>query len=438
MIHLVGIGGVGMSAIARVLHGRGIAVSGCDRIDGPVLAELRALGIPCDAPHDPAHLSGATQIVVSTAIDPSEPELVAARSAGIDVRHRSHALATILADHDARVVVTGAHGKTTTSAMLASALVDLDLDPTFMVGGVVRQLGTNARSGGGRICIAEGDESDRSVARLPATIAVVLNVDHDHLDHYSSVAEVVELLASWTATLPGAGTLILGDGVDLPSAAIVARFGVGPGVGLRALDVVETADGVQFRPSRGPALVQLAVGGVHNAGNACAAALALEALGVPLARAFDALSRFIGAGRRFEVIGERDGVRVIDDYAHHPVELAATVRTARAAAAGRVVVYFQPHMPWRTRAFAGEFAVALAGADVSVLAETYVARGQPEPDASAEQIVTMLREEGCDARWAPTYEAGVAVLLELLRPGDLLVCAGAGPVDQVARAVVGG
>jgi UDP-N-acetylmuramate--alanine ligase len=434
VIHLVGIGGVGVSAIARVLHGRGIAVSGCDRADGPALEGLRALGIDCRAPHDPVHLDGVDELVVSGAIAHDEPELVEAARRGIPVRHRADALAAVLADHDRRVVVTGAHGKTTTSAMLAVAATALGLDPTFLVGGEVRQLGTNARAGGGDLAIAEGDESDRSVLRLPADVGVVLNVDLDHLDTYASIADVTALLAAWAAGLPGDGTLVLGDGLDLPTPARVARFGLGPGEGLRALDVVADA-GVSFRPSRGSATVRLAVAGAHNAGNACAAALALEALGVPIAEAFAALETFRGAGRRFETVGERDGIRVVDDYAHHPAELAATIAAARAAGPARLVVYFQPHMPWRTRTFAGAFAGALSGADLVVLSETYVARGRPEEDASAERIVELLRRAGTDVVWAPTYDEATAALRALARPGDLVICAGAGPVDAVAREV---
>jgi UDP-N-acetylmuramate--alanine ligase len=436
--HLLGIGGIGMSGIARVLHGRGIAVSGCDRADGPALDALRALGIPCSAPHDPAHLDGVDELIVSTALDADEPELVRARELGLPVRHRSDALAGILADHRRRVVVTGAHGKTTTSAMLAVALTELGRSPSFVVGGEVRQLGTNAAGGDGDVCVAEGDESDRSVARLPADIAVVLNVDLDHLDHYGSLADVVALLGSWTATLPAAGVLVCGDGVELPAPRTV-RFGTGEGEGLRALDVTEEAAGVAFRPSEGPARVQLAVPGVHNAGNACAAALVLQELGVPVAEAFRALETFTGAGRRFELVGERDGIQVIDDYAHHPAELAATLAAARGRQpAARLVVYFQPHMPWRTRQFAGEFAEVLAGADLVVLSETYVARGRPDPDASALVIADRLHAlaPGLEVVFAPTYDDAAAALRERMRPGDLVLCCGAGPVDAVARAVL--
>ncbi len=438
MIHLLGIGGIGMSGIARVLHGRGVAVSGCDRADGPALDALRALGIACVAPHDPAHLAGVDELVVSTAVDADEPELVRARELGLTVRHRSEALADILAGHARRVVVTGAHGKTTTSAMLAVALTELGRSPSFVVGGEVRQLGTNAAAGDGDICVAEGDESDRSVERLPADIAVVLNVDLDHLDHYDSVADVVALLGSWTARLPDRGLLVSGDGVDLPAPRTV-RFGVGAGEGLRALDVTEEAAGVAFRPSRGPDRVQLGVPGAHNAGNACGAALVLEELGVPLDDAFAALATFQGAGRRFELVGERDGFQVIDDYAHHPAELAATLAAARGQQPdARLVVYFQPHMPWRTRRFAGAFAEVLAGADLVVLSETYVARGRPDPDASAAVIVERLQAlaPGLEVVFAPTYDEATAALRSLVRAGDLVLCCGAGPVDAVARAVV--
>ncbi len=437
-MHLVGIGGAGMSGLARVLHGRGIEVTGCDRTDGPVLDALRALGINCTAPHDQLHADAASELVISGAIPDDEPEVVRARRRGIPVRHRADALAAVLAAHRRRCVVTGAHGKTTTSAMLAVALDALGLEPSYVVGGDIRQLGGNAAAGNGDICVAEGDESDRSVTRLPADIAVILNVDLDHLDHYASVDEVVAELASWTSRLAADAVLVCGDGVDVP-APRVARFGVGPGEGFRALDVRDGPDGVRFRPSRGPAAVQLHVSGVHNAGNACAAALALEELGVPLGAGFAALATFRGAGRRYELVGERDGFRVVDDYAHHPAELAATLATARAREPeARLVVYFQPHMPWRTRQFAEAFADVLADADVVVLAETYVARGTPDPDASAAVIARHLatRAPALEVIFAPTYLQSVDALRAVARPGDLVLCCGAGPVDAVARALV--
>jgi UDP-N-acetylmuramate--alanine ligase len=437
-LHMIGIGGVSMSGIARILAAQGRQVSGCDRADGPIFDTLRAAGVDCRVGHHPSHLAGVDEVCVSTAIGVDEPELRAARDAGIRIRHRAELLADIIAPHAQRIVVTGAHGKTTTSAMLAVAATTLGLDPTFLVGGDVRQLGTNARDGRGALCIAEGDESDRSVATLPADVAVILNIDLDHLDHYATREDLRRLLEVWSGTLAATATLVVGDGVSVASAARQERFGLGAGEGLRALDVTDSADGVSFRPSDGRGRVRLGVAGIHNAANACAAAAALRAVGTPLSDAFGAIAQFTGAGRRFELVGAWRGALVVDDYAHHPAELAATIRTARAQQPKRLVVYFQPHMPWRTRAFADAFAQALRAADVVVIGETYVARGTPDPDASARRIAALVAADasGVMVTFAADEDDAVAALVEQVRPGDLVVCAGAGPVDRVARRVV--
>lgn len=432
-IHLVGVGGAGMSGIARVLAQRGQVVTGCDREATRVTKALMAEGIACAVGHSAEHAETAERLIVSGAIADDAPELVRARELGLPIQHRAEALADILREHAARVVVSGAHGKTTTSAMLAAAAVDLGLDPTFVVGGDVRQLGTNARGGSDQIAIVEGDESDRSVLQLPATIGVILNVDFDHLDHYDSVEDVVALLGEWAATVPTDGLIVLGDGVAIAPAAEVARFGVGPGEGLRALDAVADGDGIAFRPSRGPERVRLAVPGVHNAGNACAAALVLERLGVSLDEAFAALERFEGAGRRFEIVGRAFGYTVVDDYAHHPTELAAAIAAARGREPKRLIVLFQPHMPWRTIAFGEQFAEALKAADRVIVVETYVARGAPDPEASARRIAQLV---GSKAVFIATGGAAAREIQGIARSGDLILCCGAGPVDRIARAVL--
>ena len=432
----VGVGGAGMSGIARVLVQRGEQVTGCDRSLSPLLPRLAQDGITCHVGHDPSHLDGCDRVIVSGAIPDDTPELVRARELGLPIQHRSEALADLLRDHERRVVVTGAHGKTTTSSMLAFAAVELGLEPTFVVGGEVRQLGTNARGGAAGLAIVEGDESDRSVRQLPATIGVVLNVDFDHLDHYDSVEDVVALLDEWARTIPTEGFVAVGDGVAISPSAEVARFGVGPGDGLRALDAITDIDGVSFRPSRGPERVRLSVPGVHNAGNACAAALVLERLSVPIADAFAALERFTGAGRRFEVIGSAFGYTVVDDYAHHPTELVAAIAAARGRNPKRLVVLFQPHQPWRTKAFSAEFAAALSAADYVVVLETYVARGAPDPEASAMRIVEQV--EGPHASFVIDAPRAVKELRGLGRSGDLILCCGAGPVDAIAREVLFG
>ncbi len=435
--HFVGVGGIGMSGLARVLAGSGERVSGCDRSESPLLGALRSEGVACSTPHDPAHLdAGVTDIVVSTAIDAGEPELAVARRRGLTIRPRSECLAAILDAHRERVVVSGAHGKTTTSAMLAAALSRLGRDPSFVVGGVVADLGTNARSGRGGVCVAEGDESDRSVRSLPADVAVVLNVDLDHLDHYASVEEVESLLQAWIDEQVTGGLVVLGDGVPLRHPR-VRHFGVGAGEGLRALDVEATDRGISFTPSRGPERVELAIPAAHNAGNACAAALVLEELGHPLEEAFAALSAFGGVGRRFETVGRFRGALVVADYAHPPTELAALVAGARPRTNGRLIIYFQPHMPWRTRAFGRAFGDALSGADVAIVSETYVARGEVDPDVSARSIIDRLAEHGgTEAVWAATADDALQALADRVGPGDLVICVGAGPVDAVARRLV--
>ena len=434
--HFVGVGGAGMSGIARVLVQRGEHVTGCDRSLSPVLQRLASEGITCHVGHDPAHLAPGDRVIVSGAIPDDAAELERARELGLPIQHRAEALADILRGHARRVVVTGAHGKTTTSSMLAAAAVDLGLDPTFVIGGEVRQLGTNARGGSGDLAIVEGDESDRSVRQLPATIGVVLNVDFDHLDHYDSVEDIVALLGEWADTIPADGYVVVGDGVAISPTAEVGRYGVGPGEGLRALDAAADGDGVSFRPSRGPERVTLAVPGVHNAGNACAAALVLERLGATLEEAFAALERFQGAGRRFEVIGTAFGYTVVDDYAHHPTELTAAIAAARGRDPKRLVVLFQPHQPWRTKAFSAEFAAALSAADYVVVLETYVARGAPDPEASAMRIVEQV--VGPHASFVIDAPRAVKELRGLGRNGDLILCCGAGPVDAIAREVLYG
>ncbi len=434
-VHFVGIGGAGMSGIARVLAQRGVAVSGCDREESALLVQLRSEGIRCSVGHMVEHADTAERLVVSGAIPAEIPELERARALGLPIQHRAEALAEILREYHQQVVVTGAHGKTTTTSMLAAAAMELGLDPTFVVGGEVLQLGTNARGGGSGLALVEGDESDRSVLQLPATVGVVLNVDFDHLDHYDSLEDVVALLDEWAATIPADGLLVVGDGVELASAlAPVVRFGVGPGDGLRAFDALAIEGGVTFRPSRGPARVRLRVAGVHNAGNACAAALVLESLGVELGTAFAALEQFEGAGRRFELLGTREGITVVDDYAHHPTELVAAIAAARSQAPARLVVLFQPHMPWRAIQFADAFAEALGAADTVVVLETYVARGTPVGVPSAQRIVEAI--VGPTAVYAADGQEAATMLRGLARAGDLILCCGAGPVDDVARAVL--
>jgi UDP-N-acetylmuramate--alanine ligase len=436
-IHLMGIGGAGMSALARVLADQGVVVSGCDRGSSATLRALHEEGIEVAIGHDPAHLADRPEVAVSTAIDEGEAELVTARALGLQVRHRADVLADIVARGRPAVCVAGTHGKTTTSAMLAVALTALGREPGYLVGGDVPQLGSNARGGGGGVLVAEADESDGSLSVLRPQCAVVLNIEHDHHDHFPSLEAVQALFANWTATLPPDGLLVAADGVDLPSAAPVRRFGLGAGEGWRALDAATRGRGVSFRlaaPGGREQAVRLAVPGAHNAANAAAALAVLDWLGIRRADAAEALGTFTGAGRRFEEHGEAGGVRLVDDYAHHPTEITATLAAARTyAAGGRVLACFQPHMPWRTRTLQRELAEAVLGADAACVTEVYVARGAPDEDVSGRLVAERAAEidPGAEVAFTPSLPEAADWLAARARPGDVIVTLGAGPVDAV-------
>jgi UDP-N-acetylmuramate--alanine ligase len=425
-IHLIGIGGAGMSGIARVLRGHGRTVSGCDR--SPAVVD----DIPVHVGHDPAHLRRGMEVVVSGAVDEDEPELVAARRLGLRVRHRAEVLADIVIDG---ICVAGAHGKTSTTALIAYVLEQCGEDPTFLVGGTVPQLGTNARVGRGRFVVAEADESDGSLAQLRPRAAVVLNAELDHHDHFASLDDLHALFRVWVAELPAEGLLVLHDSLDYPCSAERRRFGAGPGEGWRALDIAPDGEGTRFRlsaPGRPEIDLRIGVPGAHNAVNATGALALLDWAGIVPERAAAPLAAFRGAARRYERWGEVAGLRLVDDYAHHPTELAATLTAARAEAPpGRLLACFQPHMPWRTRRFADEFASALRLADAACVCDVYVARGAADPEVTGELIVQSARRQGFAIAWTPSYEDAADWIARTARAGDLVLTLGAGPVDRV-------
>ena len=434
-VHLLGIGGAGMSGIARVLRGYGREVSGCDRSPAAVEA-LTAEGIAVSLGHDPAHLRAGMELIVSTALDESEPELAAARRQGLRIRHRSEVLADIVASGDG-ICVAGAHGKTSTTALIAYVLSECGEDPTFLVGGDVPQLGVNARVGSGTLVVAEADESDGSLARLRPRAAVVLNAELDHLDHYASLDDLHELFRAWVAELPPEGALVLHDSLDYASEAELRRFGAGPGEGWRALDVVPEGDGIRFvleAPGHDVVPVRLGMPGAHNALNATAALAVLDWAGISPERATAPLAAFRGATRRYDRKGEVAGIRLVDDYAHHPSELAATLQAARSETGqGRLLACFQPHMPWRTRLFADGFASALRLADAACVCDVYVARGAADPDVTGELIVQSAQRQdpAFPIVWTPEYADAADWIARTARAGDLVLTLGAGPVDDV-------
>ncbi len=433
--HMLGIGGAGVSALALVAYAWGSEVTGCDRTASPYLERLERFGIPVSVGHDPAHLEPGMEVVVSAALPADEPELAAARDLGLRRLHRAELLAEMVLSRRS-ICVAGAHGKTTTSAMIAFVAIELGLDPTFLIGGDVPQLGGNAGPGGGTMLVAEADESDGSLALLRPRTAVVTNVELDHHTRFGSLADVMRLFAEWTAELPAGGALVVHESLTLPTQADVHRFGGGEVEWqVSAVEVGPEGTGFWLRTPEGtPVHVALAVPGAHNALNAAAAIAALSASAeVDPAEAATVLSRFTGVGRRFERRGERSGAVVVDDYAHHPTEVAATIEAARAQAPGRVLVCFQPHLYSRTEALAGAFGRALAGADEVVVTDVYAAREQPLPGVTGRLVVDAVSEArpGMPLAWQPTVELAAAYLAGRLHEGDVLLTVGAGDVRRV-------
>ena len=377
---LAGIGGAGMSGYAILSAAWGAEVSGWDRRETPYLAGVRAAGIPVEISEGPPDPPADAEAFVSSAF--------AGRVAGAS---RAELLAELVGLADS-IVVAGAHGKTTTTAMIAFVLDRLGRDPSFLVGGEIPQLGGNARAGSGWL-VVEGDESDRSVFALPATVAVVTNVELDHHATFGSDAELERAFEEWTS---GIETVVWG----------------------RDLEPVE---------------LELAVPGLHNRLNAACALAALEAIDVPRADAEPLLAEFAGARRRFQSVGEVGGVRFYDDYGHHPAEIAATLDTARGMKKeGRVLAVFQPHLYSRTIHLADELAEALTRADIACVTEIYPAREEPVPGVSGKLVVDRVSElrPGMRIGWAPALADAAALIAAQARPGDLVLTIGAGDVDS--------
>ena len=437
-VHLLGIAGVGVSAVARLLLAEGLTVSGTDAKDLPVLDELRDAGATVYVGFDAAHAEGADTLVCSSVIREDNPELAAARANGARVLHRSEALAALMTGR-VGVTVAGTHGKTTTSSMIALMLRHAGAEPTFAIGAPIPQLGTNAELGAGPAFVAEADESDGSFLNYTPTIAVVTNVEADHLDHYGTAEKVHAAFDDYAQLLPDDG-LLIACADDAGSAATAANylasrqearvvsygFGEGSTVRLSRADHSGLASTATVSlPGGESAQLRLQVPGNHNLLNAAAAlAVGLE-LGLSAQAALDGLAAFGGAARRFDFRGSEGGVRVYDDYAHHPTEVTAALLAARdVAGEGKVHVLFQPHLFTRTRDFAAEFGEALSLADTVSLLPIYPAREEPIEGVSSELVAASVT-----APHAVVQAADAAGFLAAkVAPGDVVMTVGAGDV----------
>ena len=452
-IHFVGIGGAGMSGMARVLARQGVAVTGSDLRESVTLESLRReSGIRAEAGHAACHLNGATLVVASAAVKKDNPEMVAARAKGIPVISRAEMLGRLMARYPRSIAISGTHGKTTTTGMTAMVLEAGGLDPTVLIGGDLPAYGGNARLGASDVFLAEACEAYDSFLDLDPQIAVITNIEADHLDYYGDLDNVLRSFRKFLGQVTGTAILpafdenarALADGLraSLSGPALVT-YALGGKATLRAKDV--DADGTN--PSYTAVWhdqclgrITLGVPGMHNVANSLAAVAVGLTLGVPFARIADGLRAFVGTGRRFERLGETaGGALIVDDYAHHPTEIRATLAAARRAYPGRrIVAVFQPHLPTRTRDFKTEFAESFGEADHVVLTEIFLARELPIEGVTGAGLAALT----ADRRGAEyvTYVADKAALptrlMELVRPGDLVLTLGAGDIRAAGEGLL--
>jgi UDP-N-acetylmuramate--alanine ligase len=444
-VHFVGIGGAGMSGIARILLARGVEVSGSDRRDTPTLLALRALGARVSVGHDAAAVADVDTVVVSTAIRADNPELVAARELGLRVLPRAVALASVMAGLRS-VAVAGTHGKTSTTSMLTVAVQACGADPSFAIGGDLNESGSNAHSGEGDIFVAEADESDRSFLLLAPFGAIVTNVEADHLDNYGDLAAVEAAFDRFLQTVDPAGFVVLcadDPGAarlrSVPASARLRSYGRAADADLVLGDLRVGPEGTSYTAVVGRELgrVHIKLPGEHMALNSAAALLTGLELGLPAEGLIEGLARFGGVHRRFELKGIVDGVRVYDDYAHHPTEVNAQLTAARAVVgSGRLVVAFQPHLYSRTQEFAEGFGQALGLADEVVVMDVYGAREDPVPGVTGALVADAVPLPPDRVLFEPSWSGAAPALAARARPGDLVVTMGAGDVSMVGPEVL--
>jgi UDP-N-acetylmuramate--alanine ligase len=439
----MGIGGVGMCGLAEVAHFGGAVVSGCDIAASERTERLSALGIDVRLGHDPNHLEGVDAVVYSAAVGAGEAELESARRRKITVIRRAEMLGELMSTRRG-VAVAGTHGKTTTTAFIGHLLTEAGLDPTVLVGGHARFAGSNARIGGGEVMVCEADEYDRAFLELHATVAVVTNLEPEHLDIYGSAAALEEAFVAFCDQTSADGSVVLcrDDAGSLSLAGRIDRrvvdYGFSAEAELRATRVRSGPTGSRFRVVRDGAElgeVEISLPGRFNILNT----LAALAVGLEIGLAFDVLAggcaSFRGVARRFDVLGEKNGITVVDDYAHHPTEIVAVLEAARQAFPGhRLVVVFQPHLYSRTRDFADAFARALLGADRVVVLPIYPARERPIDGVDEGLVVSAAVNLGHSAiSTGPDLDCAAASIDELLLEGDVLLTVGAGDVHRVAE-----
>ena len=451
IIHFVGIGGIGMSGIAEILHNLGYKVQGSDVADSGNVRRLRRLGIPIEIGHRAENIGDAEVVVVSSAIKSDNPEVGAARERLLPVVRRAEMLGELMRLKWS-VAVGGTHGKTTTTSLVAAMLESAGLDPTVINGGIINAYGTNTRLGGGDWMVVEADESDGTFVKLPATIAIVTNIDPEHLDFYGSFDKVRDAFVSFVQNIPFYGVAVLC--LDHPEVqALIPRvadrkiitYGMSPQADVRASDIELGAKGARYTVTitdrfhgsehrlEGMTLPML---GEHNVQNSLAAIAIAHEMGIEATTVRRALAAFSGVNRRLTVTGNVGGVRVMDDYGHHPVEIRAVMRAVRTACEGRVIAVVQPHRYTRLHNLFEEFCACFNDADAVIVADVYPAGEAPIEGASRDALVAGLQSHGHRKVIAlPEPEALAGIVAELAEPGDVVLCVGAGSITNWAHAL---
>src|SRR5262245_23021684 len=451
LVHFIGIGGIGMSGIAEVLHNLGYRVQGSDQADGANVQRLRDKGIECFVGHRAENLGEAEVVVVSTAIKKTNPELMAAREKLLPVVRRAEMLAELMRFRQA-VAIGGTHGKTTTTSMVATLLDAGNLDPTVINGGIINAYGTNARLGAGEWMVVEADESDGTFLKLPADIEIVTNVDAEHLDHFKTFAAVQEAFASFVENVPFYGFAVMCTDHPIVQRLVgriqdrrIITYGENPQADVRLVDLTHAGGAssfaVVFRDRAGTAMhtidrLTLPMPGRHNALNATAAITVAHEIGIGDDRIRHALAGFGGVKRRFTRTGEWNGVTVIDDYGHHPVEIAAALRAARDSSKGRVIAVMQPHRFTRLHDLFDQFCTCFNDADAVIVADVYSGGEQPIEGADRDHLVAGMRARGHRNVVALESSEKLASLIKgMAKPGDYVICLGAGNITQWAYAL---
>lgn len=436
-VHFIGIGGSGMSGIARLVLGMGHKVTGSDVRDSPNIQELRKLGAAIHIGHDASQLGNPDTVVVTSALWPHNPELLEAQAKNLPILHRS-ALLAHLASKGKLISVAGAHGKTTSTGMIITALLEMQADPSFVNGGIIQSLGTSSGFGAGEHFVIEADESDSSFLHYRTAVAVITNVDPDHLDHFGSLEA---FQAEFAKFADAASDLVVISSDDDGAVAVtkllahpnILTFGQAGNADMRVVNLDSSGPRVKFtlRYQHQDCDVELSIAGSHNALNAAGAVCTLVGLGFDFEESARAVATFGGTERRFQLHGEQNGVFVYDDFAHHPTEVAAALKGARAVVGqGRLITVFQPHLYSRTRIFAQEFAEALALSDQVVITDVYAAREDPEPGVTGETISSRFSDDS-KVHYVERWEDVPAKATSLARPGDFVITMGCGDIYRM-------